>query len=1264
MNPYATGMSDPNYLGMYADPMMTGHSVQGFPDYSAAYASAISSSNQEYQQTQSVMTDGGNHFPVVSTAFDNHEELLWSGNQGGHVTSYYGVHLQKYTSFQVHNTDEVRALLPLNSPTGCILALMPNTLRCQLKRGVPVFTHVSKSTQDMCSMLMSPRETVVIGGHTDKLVDFDPAYGKELRISTMKEQHSGGCPILRSHPRMICSGNSRGGVRLHDPNSLDVINVIECHSGTLSDVDVQGDTVVTVGYHTNTYGTMSVDKFVKVYDVRMMKVLPPAPVVVDQPVLIRFLPSYSSRLLVMSSTGQAQIIDPSHQKTESSSHLQLSRMLFSLCSENICSTPGMSQEVNISPGSVVETLSISPSCQCFAVGTSDGYLHLSITNDGAVFHTHPEETEFGIYPYPTPVAPIAYNDFLQSLAAVPFPIPMRTYEEDISHLRPMSAWPENTANKIYRRTPPIDPDIVKAMKIVQSIGHYLNTGANYRARQIPYKLKETPTQRGVRHSGRRPEGAEGDSGNTDSEQKPLVDVPKRYRKTEVKYTKLGYEEFDFSRFNQTAFCGLESMLPNAYCNAMLHVLYFVSPLRGALLAHVCEREFCLACELGFLFHMLDQSGEFPCQPANFLRAFRTLPEAQALSLILNDQDQGARKNANLKLLVQNWNRFVLQQIHAEVKEWNKRGVSFMDTVKRSLDPEENVAEEKRERSEEKATEETESKGGQGDDGVSELSELFGTKNLESPPERVTFHQVLEKSLNFDQTNSCWCETCHKYRPTKMTRRFESIPFVFAMNCGLTTDDDVEFFKEQLELLKENQDAKHAAESARGVSKPIACRFGINCNRPMCRYSHDNPASVTGTFTGGVAGFTGGTSTSWIPEYFIVRWMKDGRVEILPLDAKELPKTMKNLREESAKKEANETPKAGGEVDANDPEISGVKEAIVYALSSVVSHVSDPAHPDKNNLVAAINVGPTYHQRMVGSPVNHITPISKEEATWFDPKWKLPAVLYFSRLTGDDALMQRIERMEKLSFPDLSVEVLRSRSLVPRPLSNDTNTFLPVQPDENFKKGDVVAIDAEFVTLNQEDMELRSDGTKATLKPSLLSVARISVLRGSGPMNGVPFIDDYISTQSCQVVDYLTKFSGIMPGDLDANFSSKHLTTLKNAYLKLRYLADLGVIFLGHGLKNDFRVINLVVKPEQLVDTVIIYRLPHQRMVSLRFLAWFFLKRKIQSFNHDSIEDARAALDLHRHYEKLVSEGDIDSMLRNLYAVGRERNWKVPGVDND
>lgn len=95
-----------------------------------------------------------------------------------------------------------------------------------------------------------------------------------------------------------------------------------------------------------------------------------------------------------------------------------------------------------------------------------------------------------------------------------------------------------------------------------------------------------------------------------------------------------------------------------------------------------------------------------------------------------------------------------------------------------------------------------------------------------------------------------------------------------------------------------------------------------------------------------------------------------------------------------------------------------------------------------------------------------------------------------------------------------------------------------------KPGTLVAIDSEFVSMQQvgshattpihpqirisvpqEETEFRSDGTNRVIRPARLSLARVSVLRGDGPKQGIPFIDDHIHTSDV-IVDYLTEFSGI------------------------------------------------------------------------------------------------------------------------------------------
>ena len=80
----------------------------------------------------------------------------------------------------------------------------------------------------------------------------------------------------------------------------------------------------------------------------------------------------------------------------------------------------------------------------------------------------------------------------------------------------------------------------------------------------------------------------------------------------------------------------------------------------------------------------------------------------------------------------------------------------------------------------------------------------------------------------------------------------------------------------------------------------------------------------------------------------------------------------------------------------------------------------------------------------------------------------------------------------------------------------------------------------------------------------------------------------------------------------------------------------------------------------MIDTVELWRLPGQRKLSLRFLAAYFLKEDIQDEVHDSIEDAKTALLLYRHYETVARQGHakLQSVLQEMYAYGNTNNWSI------
>ncbi|KAG9653830.1 hypothetical protein KCU64_g7625, partial [Aureobasidium melanogenum] len=341
---------------------------------------------------------------------------------------------------------------------------------------------------------------------------------------------------------------------------------------------------------------------------------------------------------------------------------------------------------------------------------------------------------------------------------------------------------------------------------------------------------------------------------------------------------------------------------------------------------------------------------------------------------------------------------------------------------------------------------------------------------------------------------------------------------------------------------------------------------------------------------------------------------------------------------------------------------GFYDIMVYELVGMVVDINS-ADNQKSHLVSLINVAPSspdpadqdqwhlFNDFLVRSTTS-------EEALRFDMNWKLPSILTYQAKSAshviDDSWKENLD-------PSLLYYLPRGPHKSPDPtvLRNlNPTTELP-------RAGMPCAIDAEFVALSKAEIDIKADGTRETVRPPRLGLARVSVLRGAGPYEGLPFIDDYIASSE-PVLDYLTAYSGISPGDLDRAVSKHNLVNLKVAYKKLWLLLNLGVVFVGHGLPKDFRIINIHVPRAQVVDTVDLFshRLRSQRRLSLRFLAWYLLKEEIQQDTdkgHDSVEDALTALKLWRKYQEFMDAGIIESMLDDIFDRGRETNFKPPSV---
>lgn len=291
----------------------------------------------------------------------------------------------------------------------------------------------------------------------------------------------------------------------------------------------------------------------------------------------------------------------------------------------------------------------------------------------------------------------------------------------------------------------------------------------------------------------------------------------------------------------------------------------------------------------------------------------------------------------------------------------------------------------------------------------------------------------------------------------------------------------------------------------------------------------------------------------------------------------------------------------------------------------------------------------------------VMPIPESEVFNLSSPWKKPTILLYQN--ADDPRNRNFEYFDQRIFknlPGLNDSILYRDHFSCAIRETHKKEYTLLTREEAPSMGSLYAIDAEFVSLKPERIEISYTGAKSMIDPKILSLARISVLRGdNGPKQGVPCIDDYI-LHTKPIHDYLTSFSGIEPGDLDPTKSSHNLVTLQTAYRKLWLLLNMGVIFVGHGLQNDFRTINLQVPSQQIRDTAeFFYLSDFKRKLSLKFLAYVLLRENVQTGNHDSIEDANTALLLYKKYLELNAVGEFEGALNRIYMEGQQLRFRVP-----
>lgn len=400
---------------------------------------------EHYSALSYVLTDHGSRqttappvIPVQTIKFDDQQELLWSGNVYGHVTSYYSDHLTKYTSFSVGSNDPVLQIL-----TGefGLLCLLKDDLKLKNRRGLPKFTYNSSTFKDMLCMSKLPSQLILLGGLSQNLIEFDLNRQRQIRTTELESQEV-GCCLIRQHPKFVCCADLQGRITLRNTNNLAASHTIDTHFGQIADFDVHGNYLIICGYPST---RPTPDRYLRVYDLRTFSFITPIQSIFPNS-LVKFIPAFTSKFCIASSLGQFQLLDVSATVTEN------------------CTA--FTHQVQMQPQATLTSMNVSSSGQALAFGDDLGVVHLFGTNTNVTFNQYSTPTEFPDPIEPTP--PIDPNDTL-----TPFSIVAQAYSYDTNEKSAADNLKQYDSGK-YFKTPKIDEKIIESVTYRSDVGYAAN----------------------------------------------------------------------------------------------------------------------------------------------------------------------------------------------------------------------------------------------------------------------------------------------------------------------------------------------------------------------------------------------------------------------------------------------------------------------------------------------------------------------------------------------------------------------------------------------------------------------------------------------------------------------------------------------------------------------------------------------------------------------------------------------------------------------